>query len=103
MGKERKYGPNGIEWNEDRKCKVKVKEKGNHNNSCLMALGVAARATQHPASTTLTCPPNGLPSLSLSYYVYLSFAINKLSVLRDFTSIEPQVVMGTGNPGVSQA
>ena len=31
MGKERKYGPNGIEWNEDRKCKVKVKEKGNHN------------------------------------------------------------------------
>ena len=32
MGKERKYGPNGIEWNEDRKCKVKAKEKGNHNN-----------------------------------------------------------------------
>ena len=31
MGKERKCGPNGIEWNEDRKCKVKVKEKGNHN------------------------------------------------------------------------
>ena len=31
MGMERKYGPNGIEWNEDRKCKVKVKEKGNHN------------------------------------------------------------------------
>ena len=27
MGKERKYGPNGIEWNEDRKCKVKVKER----------------------------------------------------------------------------
>ena len=32
MGKERKYSPNGIEWNEDRKCKVKVKEKENHNN-----------------------------------------------------------------------
>ena len=31
MGKERKYGPNGIEWNEDRKCKVKGKEKRNHN------------------------------------------------------------------------
>ena len=29
--RKRKCGPNGIEWNEDRKCKVKVKEKGNHN------------------------------------------------------------------------
>ena len=31
--RKRKCGPNGIEWNEDRKCKVKVKRKGNHNSN----------------------------------------------------------------------
>ena len=49
MGKGRKYGPNGIEWNEDRKCKVKVKRKGNHNSATvyvkdLKAIKLDARA-----------------------------------------------------------
>ena len=69
---ERKYGPNEIEWNEDSKCKVKAKEKGNHNITPLLRLKSQTSRSMIIFQVEVDCAIGGIfgrPSMFNSFKV----------------------------------